>query len=84
MRGSIRSRARALRRSQCSSRSPNIWQAQPTPPSRKANRRAGKRRVTPPKKMALETAWPAAAKWPMWLYTKFDGDKRRPWLLPAL
>src|SRR5438876_650027 len=47
--------------------------AQPTPPSRNAKFRSGKRRVMPPKKSALQTAWPAEAKWPMWLKQKFDG-----------
>jgi len=47
--------------------------AQPTPPSRNAKFRSGKRRVTPPKKSPLQTAWPAEAKWPMWLKQKFEG-----------
>ena len=51
--GFMRSSAGAPRRSQCSIRSPNSWQAQPTPPSRKAKRSSGKRRVTPPRKMRL-------------------------------
>ena len=50
--------------------------AQPTPPSRKAKLRSGKRRVTPPKKRALHTAWPAEAKCPMWLKQKLDGELR--------
>jgi len=50
--------------------------AQPTPPSRKAKFRSGNRRVTPPKKRAFATAWPAEAKWPMWLKQKFDGELR--------
>jgi len=48
--------------------------AQPTPPSRNAKFRSGKRRVTPPKKSPLQTAWPAEAKWPMWLKQKFEGE----------
>src|SRR5579871_5985191 len=56
----------------------HIGQAQPTPPSRNAKRRSGKRRVTPPRNSALATACPAAAKWPIWLKVKFDGELRSP------
>src|SRR5215470_14999246 len=66
------------RRSQCSIRSANNWHAQPAPPSRKPKRRSGKRRVTPPRNNDLATAWPAAAKWPMWLNVKLLAVLRRP------
>src|SRR5207249_10153211 len=36
----------------------------PTPLSKKPNFSVGKRRVTPPMNKALQTASPAAAKWP--------------------
>src|SRR6516165_8475827 len=52
---------------QCSIRSPNSCEAQPTPPSRKAKRSSGKRLVTPSRKIALAVACPAAAKCPIWL-----------------
>ena len=48
----------APRRSQCSIRSQNSWQPQPTPPSRKAKRRSGKRRVTPPRNKRLRDVMP--------------------------
>src|SRR5689334_7575568 len=38
-------------------------QAQPEPPSRNAMLSPGKRRVTPPRNIALQAAWFAAAKW---------------------
>src|SRR6201987_7693 len=76
--GSMYSRPSLPRRSQCSIRSAKSWHAQPEPPSRKPKRRSGKRRVTPPRKMALATAWPAAAKWPIWLKVKLLGPLRRP------
>jgi hypothetical protein len=41
--GCMRSNALALRRSQCSIRSPNNWPAQPTSPSRNAKRNSGER-----------------------------------------
>src|SRR5262249_44298643 len=53
-------------------------QAHPTPPSRNPSFRVGKRRVTPPMKMALHTASLAVAKGPMGLEVKVVGETRKP------
>src|SRR5205085_11175274 len=47
-------------------------------PSRDAMVRPGKRRVTPPRNIALQAAWLAAAKWPIWLKVTLDGESRSP------
>src|SRR5713101_4640513 len=64
-------------------RSPYRTRAHPTPPSWKANLRVGKRRVTPPKKSALQTASEVEAKWPMWLYMKLEIEPRKPMPVPG-
>jgi len=65
-----------LRFSQWAMRSVKRLHAQPTPPSSKPKRRAGKRLTTPPKISARAKAWLAAAKWPMWLKLKLLIDSR--------
>ena len=54
--------ASRLRFSQCPMRSAKSEHAQPTPPSRKPKFSSGKRRVTPPKKIAFAIASLAEAK----------------------
>ncbi len=70
------SSAARRRRSQWPTRSLMKLHAQPTPPSRSAQRSWGKRHGTPPRTSALAKAWLALAKWPMWLYVKLLIDSR--------
>ena len=65
--GSYMATCAALRFSQCETRSLSSDTAQATPPSRKAIRSRGLRRVTPPRNSDLHIASPDAAKLPMWL-----------------
>ena len=60
-------RCSRLRFSWCPTMSLYRFEAQPTPPSRKANLSVGNLRVTPPRNRPLQIASQAEAKAPMWL-----------------
>jgi hypothetical protein len=64
--------------SQCPIRSLYRTQAHPTPHSRKAKFKVGKRRVTPPMNRALHNASEAAAKCPIWVHIELEIEVRAP------